>query len=308
MTAPAIVTDSQGIDVSHYQPKINWEKVALTADFAFVKATESTGQTDKSFAGHWRDAKAAGLLRGAYHFFHGNQDGKTQAAHFLSVMGTLEDTDLPPVLDLEHAKKGEKASTLSKEVSAWIQDVEAATKRKPLIYVSPGFWNEHMAARTDSFPYGNYPLWIAHYGVRKPSLPRDNTWNDWTFWQFSGSGTHAGVNGTVDLDKFNGTVLGLWLFLGMSDGMFADPSRMLASFPHWLSRLLEHEAKQLEALAAAPAKKPNPKTYIVKAGDTIGTIAGKFHVRTQDIARANGLPNLNALRIGQVIKLPPRTQ
>lgn len=304
-TAPAPVPDSVGIDVSIYQPKIDWKKVALTADFAFIKATEGTSRVDTSFAGNWQNAKSSGVLRGAYHFFHGDMDGAKQATHFLSIMGSLEDTDLPPIIDLEHAKKGEKSNTLSKNVSDWIQTVEAATKRKPMIYVSPGFWNEHMASRTDSFPYGNYPLWVANYGVHKPGLPHDGTWTDWTFWQYSGSGTYTGVHGKVDLDKFNGNVLDLWLFLGKSEPSFSDPGRMINCWSDLFFSFVGHELDQAAGSIPSKASKA-PTTYVVKPGDTTPTIASKLHVRAQDLAQANGLPNLNTIRIGQVLKIPAK--
>ena len=76
----------QGIDVSHYQGTVDWGKVKSTGKvFAFAKATESTGSTDSQFATNWAAMKAAGVIRGAYHFFHADQDAAAQANHFLQV-------------------------------------------------------------------------------------------------------------------------------------------------------------------------------------------------------------------------------
>ena len=59
-----------GIDVSHYQSKINWDTVATQKiDFAFVKATEGEEFSDNLFCSNWSDIKRVGIRRGAYHFF-----------------------------------------------------------------------------------------------------------------------------------------------------------------------------------------------------------------------------------------------
>ena len=46
------------------------------------------------------------------------------------------------------------------------------------------------------------------------------------------------------------------------------------------------------------------KTYIVKAGDSLGSIAKKLKVSTKDIIKLNGITNPNKIRVGQKLKLP----
>ena len=58
-----------GIDVSHYQGKIDWAAVAHSGiQFAFLKATEGCGPADSRFRENWIAAGNAGILRGAYPF------------------------------------------------------------------------------------------------------------------------------------------------------------------------------------------------------------------------------------------------
>src|SRR5690349_2704594 len=60
----------RGIDVSHHQNEIDWRKVAHDdVSFAFIKATEGGDHRDTRFATNWKEAQAAGLKVGAYHFF-----------------------------------------------------------------------------------------------------------------------------------------------------------------------------------------------------------------------------------------------
>ncbi|TAE47696.1 MAG: hydrolase, partial [Oscillatoriales cyanobacterium] len=60
----------RGIDVSDYQPNVNWQAVAKGGIlFAFVKSTEGATLVSQTFARNWGGIKAAGIQRGAYHFF-----------------------------------------------------------------------------------------------------------------------------------------------------------------------------------------------------------------------------------------------
>src|SRR5258708_3344786 len=66
---------TKGVDVSHYDGTIDWVAAhGAGIDYAFMKATESTGFVDPTFAANFKNAKAAGVIPGAYHFFRGNVD------------------------------------------------------------------------------------------------------------------------------------------------------------------------------------------------------------------------------------------
>ncbi len=58
----------------------------------------------------------------------------------------------------------------------------------------------------------------------------------------------------------------------------------------------------------APHYQPSPErgeeSYVVQSGDTLGQIAQRYSVSIEDIARANSLPNPDALEVGQVLTIP----
>ena len=186
-----------GIDVSHYQGTVDWQQVAGAGmAYAFVKATQGVSTVDSQFAVNWPGVQAAGLLRGAYHFYQPGDDPQQQAENFLSVV-QLEPGDLLPVLDIE-TLGSQTASEIVQGIETWLGTVQAAIGRAPIVYTAPGFWN---GLGTQQF--GLYPLWVAEYGVSIPKLPAG--WTSWTFWQYSESGSVAGVSGSVDLDVFQGS-------------------------------------------------------------------------------------------------------
>jgi lysozyme len=188
----------QGIDVSHFQGVVDWQQVAQAGmAFAFAKATEGITYTDPHFATNWAGIQAAGLPRGAYHFFEANDDATAQAQHFLATV-QLAAGDLPPVLDIE-VTAGVSDQQIWSGVSTWLQIVEQATGRQPILYTAPGFWSSHEPDLTLT----SYPLWLADYAA-EPVLPTG--WTSWLFWQHSQTGSVAGVTGSVDLDYFNGTL------------------------------------------------------------------------------------------------------
>ena len=184
-----------GIDLSHFQGDVNFKEIAGSGNrFVFLKASEGAKYTDTKFAANWKAAKDAGLIRGAYHFLHPTVDGAAQARHFLSVVD-LAPGDLPPVVDVERAK-GNSNAGLADTLKGFLDEVRKTTGVDAIIYVSPAFWKEHLQEHITA-PLSN-PLWIAEYGVNTPRelkhLP------PWTFWQYTNTGSSAGVKGHVDLD------------------------------------------------------------------------------------------------------------
>ena len=189
-----------GIDVSHYQGHVDWQAVrAAGCAFAFAKATEGTGVTDPFFAANWAGMKAAGLMRGAYHFYRAQEPAAAQAAHFLSTV-QFEPGDLPPVLDIE-VNDGVTGEALVGGVQTWLDAVEPAAGATPVVYTNTPFWDAHFNGQ-----FGASPLWVAHYTNAPAPSPLPAGWSAWTLWQYSQSLHVNGVNGAADHDYFNGTL------------------------------------------------------------------------------------------------------
>ena len=183
-----------GIDVSAYQGRIDWPEVARNrVSFAFIKASEGGTLRDPRFARNWREARSAGVLRGAYHYFLPNRDGQLQADLFARTV-PLAPGDLPPVLDVEAANFHDVA-VLRREVARWLRLIEAHYGVRPILYSNHSFYQRHLAGHFD-----DYPLWLAHYEVERPTLPRDK----WIIWQHSDEAYVPGIRGAVDFNVFQG--------------------------------------------------------------------------------------------------------
>ncbi|KAF8602579.1 glycoside hydrolase family 25 protein [Ceratobasidium sp. AG-I] len=202
-------TGPQGIDVSGYQPNVDWTAVkASGVEFAYIKATESTTYTNPEFASQYNGAYDAGLIRGAYHFAQpADSSGADQANYFLQNGGrwSNDGKTLPGALDMEYAPSGDACYGLDvATMTAWIADFvstyQAATTRYPVIYTSTSWWTQ-CTGNSDAFG-ANSPLWVARYADEVGDIPAG--WATWTIWQYADSGPNPG-----DQDVFNGDSAGL---------------------------------------------------------------------------------------------------
>jgi lysozyme len=151
--------------------------------------------------------RRAGLLRGAYHFFHPATDASAQADYFLERLANangdstqLAPGDLPAALDLE-VSDGVSTGDIISGAGAWLVAVEQATGRRPIVYTYVDFWRTTLGNPPD---LSGYPLWISHLNVTSPTIP--GGWTNWIFWQFAKQPVNGISNGIVDVDAFNGTI------------------------------------------------------------------------------------------------------
>jgi len=193
-----------GIDVSHFQDDVNWEEIKQAGiSFAYSKATQGTSYVDPKFARNWSEIKPAGLVGGTYHFYLAGEDPKVQAELFIKTVGKIEEGDMPPMLDLEEAgmKPGIDPKKYQENLFIWLDLVEKAFSRKPIIYTDHPYGNKYL---TDP-KFGEYGLWIADWEKRtEPRIPQ--AWKGkWVIWQRSDKGKIEGAIGDMDHDLFNGT-------------------------------------------------------------------------------------------------------
>lgn len=331
-----------GIDVSYWDSGIDWPKVRATGQrFMIAKATEGTTYKDPTFDDNWFGAKSAGLLRGAYHFYRCNVDAKKQADYFIDYVRTVKDDgELPPVLDLE-TNDGMTKEKIVPAVKIWLDRVEAAFGKKPIIYSGQYFLQDYLIQPGGGPPAWakDYPLWLAQYPNQyvdgmKPTLPRG--WFAWTIWQYSDKGVVNGINAAVDMNVFNGTLEDLYKFAGANIVVDKPKTHKVASGDSFESIANKYGVTLRELISANPqliktgdmlnvpvalsipqesasdsgsggggvAPVVSSRTHTVKPGDNLSAIAVKYGSTVAAIASANNITNINNISVGQVLVIP----
>jgi lysozyme len=196
--------DVHGIDVSRWQGQIDWWTAREHGvSFAFIKATEGGDHADPLFAAHWTAASAAGVPRGAYHFYYFCRSAAEQAAWFIANV-PRERGALPPVLDMEW--NGESVTcphrpdpdTVRSEMQVFLNIVGQHYDQQPILYTTVDFWHDNELWRLR----GVQP-WLRAV-TRHPSEAYPDA-EGWSFWQYSGTGLIPGIGEPVDLNAFRGT-------------------------------------------------------------------------------------------------------
>ncbi len=186
-----------GIDVSHYQKRIDWNLVEdQPLDFVFVKATEGLSYKDSLFCRNWTELNNRNLIKGAYHFYYPQLDPVLQAQNFIETV-ELQKGDLPPVLDFEVVQRQSKKEIV-KGLKEWSTEIEEAYDIKPIIYTNLKMYNKYIKGDFDG-----YKVWIARYNDIAPDMPFNQGWD---FWQYGNRGRVEGIEGDVDLNVFHGSL------------------------------------------------------------------------------------------------------
>lgn len=178
-----------GIDVSHHQRDIDWPRVAGDGiSYAYIKATEGESFVDQDFATNWVESEAAGLRRGAYHFFSLCSSGAAQARNFLRVV-PRDPRALPPAVDLEFSpcRRRPDVRTVGQELRTFVDTVERETGRRVVLYVISSF-----ERRYPVFDGLVRDRWERRLFRRPPG--------DWIVWQVSDRARVAGVGEPTDLN------------------------------------------------------------------------------------------------------------
>lgn len=205
-TPPSII----GIDVSSHQPpaRVPWEALrdAGKASFAFMRTGYGIGP-DETFTAHVKRARAAGVeLIGGYHAARPTRPIMDQV-DILSRQADAVGGEIVPVLDLE-TMDDRTPRQVADFALEFVVHVEERFRRPCVFYTYPWYASMLPLARE----LADRPLWIAHYLVMAPNVPKP--WKQWTIHQYDGDGAERApsLNGPgmdLDFNRFRGTVQAL---------------------------------------------------------------------------------------------------
>jgi GH25 family lysozyme M1 (1,4-beta-N-acetylmuramidase) len=216
VAAPARGQFVQGVDVSRWQGDVNWTAVKNAGiSFAFCKATEGVDFVDIKFHQNMANARAAGVWIGPYHYARPDSfendplDAAKEAHDFVDAIEQYYQTPgftLQPVLDMEEFDL-EGVANFRAFLSECVRDfndvVESRLGFPAIIYASTSYINAFFEP-----DLAKYDLWLANWNYAPPGEPpasASGIFGDWAFWQYTGSGSVAGIS-PIDRDVYEGTL------------------------------------------------------------------------------------------------------
>ena len=193
--ASAAVT-YKGADLSVHNGAVDFVKVK-SAGYSFVFLREGYGdevsypsQKDSRFESNYKNAKAAGLHVGAYHYLYATtvEGAKREAQGFLKNLSG-KSFDMPVALDIEERSQYNLPNSTVEAIVKAFMDVCEQAGYYCLLYSYESFLTAKMSAAFRS----KYDVWCANI-TRTPSIA-------YGIHQYSFTGTVSGVSGRVDLNR-----------------------------------------------------------------------------------------------------------
>ena len=192
----------KGIDVSKYQPRVDWNAVkASGVDYVIIRAGyrgygSGVLVEDPYFKKHIAGAKAAGLKVGLYLYSQAiTAEEAVEEASMVLQLAKGYSLEYPIYFDTEATGTGVgRADGLSKSHRTAIARAFCETIRnsgyKAGVYASKS-WFYH---QLDYGQIAQYDIWLAHYTSATDFKHR------YDMWQYTGSGSCPGIPNAVDLN------------------------------------------------------------------------------------------------------------
>lgn len=311
-----------GIDISSHQTGINL--AAVPADFVIVKTTQGNWYVNPDADRAYQQAKKAGKLLGIYHYIDGRGGAAAEVDYFINnCRGYLGEALIAVDWEIDDNTQWGNTAYLEQVVRGIIEK----TGIRPLIYgMQAGY--AQLKSVADKLNCG---LWVAQYANYEPTGYQAHPWNEGAYWcairQYTSAGRLAGYNGNLDLNIAY-MDRNAWVKYAAKNGNkpAAAPSKPAAPAKKsedtiaaeviagkWgngqdrINRLKKAGYNpatiQAKVNAKLGANKPAARTYTVRAGDNLSSIAARYGTTYQALAAKNGIANPNLIYPGQVLKI-----
>lgn len=183
----------KGIDISNYQPSVDFNALKNSVQVVIMKATEGTTYLDPKLESHYQGAKAAGFPVGFYHFMSEKTSPSEQATFFYNAIKDKQ-FEINTVLDIETNSQNRTAYQITDRCLEFLAKFKELSGLDCIIYTGGYFGRDNLDNRIKA-----YKAWIAHYGVNSPM---ETGFYNVVGHQYTSSGSVYGINGNVDLNNF----------------------------------------------------------------------------------------------------------
>lgn len=189
----------KGIDVSSYQGKPDWAKVAKSGcKFAILRIHQKTG-VDSSFEYNYKGCKSSGILIGGYKYSYALTPAQAidEAEDVIAALNG-RGLDFPVFYDLEWSNQRKLGKQAVENIAVSFLTRIKKAGYKVGIYCNLDWYNNIL-----SDALKKYDCWIARYPASdNGSIQERLRPSVGVGWQYSSKGKVPGINGTVDMNVF----------------------------------------------------------------------------------------------------------
>lgn len=191
-----------GIDVSKYQPSINWSSVAASGiSYVIIRCGyrgASTGALiqDPYFTSHIKGAKAAGLKVGVYFFSTALTEAEAvEEASMCAALCSGYGISYPVFIDVESSSRpgynGLSAAQRTANIKAFCSTIKSAGYT-PGVYANKTWFTSYI----NTSALSGYKIWLAQYNAAGPTYS-----GRYDLWQYTSKGSVNGIPGNVDMNQ-----------------------------------------------------------------------------------------------------------
>lgn len=185
-----------GVDLSVHNGAVDMEKVKASGkSFVFLREgygdeLSYPGQKDARFETNYKNAKAARLHVGAYHYMYATNvnAAKREAWGFLNSLKG-KSFDYPIALDIEESSQYKLTNSTVEAITKAFMDICEQAGYYVMLYSYESF----LTAKFSADFRKRYDIWCANVS-RQPSI-------SYGIWQYSFKGQVSGISGRVDLNR-----------------------------------------------------------------------------------------------------------
>ena len=249
--------EKRGIDISHHQGDIDFDKLKGNIDFAMVRTSYGSFYEDKKYKQNILGLERVGIPYGLYHFSYATsiESAKKEAEGFISIIKKYNPT-YPVVIDIEAS---DRTSNVRGDTLVDIADI-ICTKIEEAGYYAMIYANlDYLNNKLNDSRLDKYDKWLAEW-KSKPTYSKN-----FGMWQYSSKGSIPGINGNVDLN------------ISYKD------------YPSIIKNVKKEEKSTDNNML-------NDVNYVVKKGDTLSAIASKYGTTYQRLASYNNIKNPNKIK------------
>ena len=204
-----VLSSVHGVDVSSYQGKVSWDKVASdNIEFAIIRAgfrgyETGVNKIDSYCEDNIKGAKAAGLDVGLYFFSQAiTVSEAAEEASILIDLAKKYNVTMPLAIDVELIGEstaradGLTAAQRTTIVKAFCETVKNAGF-EPMVYTGQKFYSQGLIGSELT----DYKLWIARYPADAKLYETPNISAKYLIWQYASDGKVSGIKGNVDMNS-----------------------------------------------------------------------------------------------------------